>query len=248
MSFFIHKDQIYPAIYRMDRGAGQLEFSHEQLFNDRIQKFIKTQFETIYAQKENLNQPTTFFSRGGACKHVNFGNPAGTPYSSNFEQKKRANQVRALVTAIFALLWSVYQIFRNLQKKNELTEEIATIEGIRDLLPILRGHNQLGALHNVIDTRLKALYDQKSYVHAKLAIVISTLASSVFLAAAAITAPEWIAIGTLMVVGSLLTAVFTWTYAYFDSAPEKYSKIVKQNLEYLSSQFVPEKVSPQPIF
>lgn len=125
-----------------------------------------------------------------------------------------------------------------------LTETTKTLDFKCSLAPF-PGHAHYDMLKKVTNERLNEIELAKQYVLAKSAVVISSFVSGLFLAIAALSAPELMAAGAIFTGLSLLGGIAVWSAEHFDESPKIVANTVRNLLKDLKRAKQPIELNVQ---
>lgn len=247
MSFVHHNNSTYPKIYNpatMDQAQ-----TSQQLFSFTVNEFIKEQTKKLpFVDKSGGRGGYVVYERRPYYDYTSFNidNSVNNYTADGLKvQHKRNDQVLALFIASIVVGIATFLTAKFYHENKEINKNIDDVKEFKYFLGSVDQdpkHEHLNALNKVTKLRLQELDSAKAYVQTKLAIVISALASGIFLGIAALAAPELMAIGAIVTGVSLLAGVFAWSFEYFDSTPKKIAEKVRSQLEFLKEQTRPVSI------
>lgn len=241
MSFLSINNQAYPPIYKTEYTFGQTTFSRGQLFNDQVQNFIDN---LLSKQPFALSSKKSSDFTGYNSTHIRFGgNNIGNTYvyTSSNNRRGQDKALILLVGMIFSGL-ATFLTAKFISKKKDIEFETKEIDSIKKDIsdPSIQNHQHVKALKDLTSARLSYLEKEKAYLRQKMDIVIATAVSGIFMSFGALASAELLVLaGATGLCITSLAGIFVWTSAHYDRNFERYAKIVKQNLAYLTNEKQP---------
>lgn len=219
----------------------------DQLFSFPVNQFIQEQTEKLpfETKHDGFGRGYVVYERRSYYDYssLNIDNSVNLYTAEGLKaQNQRNNRTLAFIIASIVTTIATILVVKFYHENKAINEDINDIKEFKYFLGSVDDDNaqaHLHALKKVVKLRLQELDSAKAYVQSKLVIVISALASGIFLGIAALAAPELMVIGAIVTGISLLAGVFAWSFEYYDKSPKKIAKKVRSQLDFLKAQTQP---------